>query len=250
MAEPLIHFRDVHKSFDSLKVLDGVSLSIGKGQVTTVIGRSGVGKSVLLKHIVGLLAPDRGEVLYQGENIARMSRAARRELKKKFSYMFQHMALFDSMTIFENIALPLEEKTRMPKGAIRDRVMEKLEQLDLHGVGDDFPAQLSGGMRRRVALARALITEPEIILFDEPTTGLDPILVTTVYNMIRRSREDFGFTAIVVSHDIPAVFHISEKVALLEKGRIVFAGTREEIERSPDPVVQRFIRGEEDPEAG
>ncbi len=250
MAEPLIHFRDVHKSFDSLKVLDGVSLSIEKGQVTTVIGRSGVGKSVLIKHIVGLLAPDRGEVLYQGENIARMSRAARRELKKKFSYMFQHMALFDSMTIFENIALPLEEKTRMPKGAIRDRVMEKLEQLDLHGVGDDFPAQLSGGMRRRVALARALITEPEIILFDEPTTGLDPILVTTVYNMIRRSREDFGFTAIVVSHDIPAVFHISEKVALLEKGRIVFAGTREEIERSPDPVVQRFIRGEEDPEAG
>ncbi|MCX7012908.1 MAG: ABC transporter ATP-binding protein [Candidatus Sumerlaeota bacterium] len=248
MAKPLIQFQQVRKSFGELRVLDGVDLAIGAGAITTVIGRSGVGKSVMLRHIVGLLEPDAGRILYRGQDLLRMRRAERKALKSKFSYMFQSMALFDSMTVFENIALPLREKTRLSKRAIFDKVMERVNQLELSGFEDRYPSQLSGGMRKRVALARALIHDPEIVLFDEPTTGLDPIRKTTVHGMIARYQRRFGFTAIVVSHDIPDVFAISHRVAMLEKGRIIFDGTADEIVASPDPLVQQFIQGKEEPE--
>lgn len=247
MGKTLIRLNNVFKAFDELVVLDGVSLTIEEGLVTTIIGRSGVGKSVLLKHIIGLLDPDRGEILYQGTALTHLSRAQRRALKGKLSYMFQNMALFDSLTVFENIALPLEEKTRLAKAAIRERVMAKVEQLDLIGFEDRYPSQLSGGMRKRVALARALINEPEIVLFDEPTTGLDPVRRNAVHAMISRYQSKFGFTAVVVSHDIPEVFGISQKVAMLEKGKIVFEGTPEQIQACSQAEVQRFIQGIEDP---
>jgi len=246
MGEPLIQFCNVHKSFDSQVVLDGINLAIEEGLVTSIIGRSGVGKSVLLKHVVGLLEPDEGEILFHNQNVLTMRRSQQRQLKRKFSYMFQNAALFDSMTVYENIALPLEEKTKLPKAEIRKRVLAKMEQLELGDIPAKYPSQLSGGMRKRVALARALITNPEIILFDEPTTGLDPVRKTAVHSMISRYQREFGFTAVVVSHDIPDVFYISQKVAMLENGKIVFEGTREEIETCSDPVVQRFIRGEAD----
>jgi phospholipid/cholesterol/gamma-HCH transport system ATP-binding protein len=247
MNGPLIRFREIRKSFDSHVVLDGINLSIEKGMVTAIIGRSGVGKSVLLKLVVGLLVPDGGEILYNGENLLNMHPADRKRLKRKFSYLFQSMALFDSMTVFENIALPLEEKTQMSKADIRTKVLAKMAQLELHDVTEKYPSQLSGGMRKRVALARALITDPEIILFDEPATGLDPVRKTTVHNMISRYQKEFGFTAIVVSHDIPDVFTISQKVAMLDQGKILFEGTHDQIRNSPDPIVQQFIQGAEEP---
>ncbi len=245
---PLIEFRNLRKSFGSQVVLDGVNLSIEQGRVTTIIGRSGVGKSVLLKHVVGLLTPDSGEVLYRGKNLFQMSHKERKALKSQFSYMFQSLALFDSMTVGENIGLPLKEKTRLSKTEIRERVLAQMKQLELEDIEDKYPSQLSGGMRKRVALARALITRPEIVLFDEPTTGLDPVRRAAVHNMIARYQGELGFTAIIVSHDIPEVFRISQKVAMLEKGRILFEGTGNDILHCSDPAVRRFIEGDEEPD--
>jgi len=245
-SEPLIQFRSVRKAFGDQTVLDGVDLTIERGGVTTIIGRSGVGKSVFLKHVIGLMEPDAGQILYRDLDLTRMSRSQRRKMKREFSYMFQNTALFDSMTVYENIALPLAENTRMDRKEIRDRVMKKIEQLDLGDFPGKYPAQLSGGMRKRVALARALITEPTVILFDEPTTGLDPIRKNAVHDMIARYQERFGFTALVVSHDIPDVFAISQRVAMLEARKILFEGTPEEIQGSKDPVIQAFLEGREE----
>jgi len=241
MGEPLIEFVDIHKAFDQNVVLRGVNLAIPQGLVTTIIGRSGIGKSVLLKHVVGLLTPDSGEIRFHGRDLRRMSRSERRELKGKVSYMFQNNALFDSMTVFENIALPLEERTRMSKRDIRERVMRKIEQLELRDNENRYPAQLSGGMRKRVAFARALIMEPEIVLFDEPTTGLDPVRRQAVNDMIAHYQERFGYTAMIVSHDIPEVFEISQRVAMLDGGQILFEGTPAQILASTDPAVREFV---------
>ena len=172
-----------------------------------------------------------------------MNKEERKTLKKKFSYMFQSMALFDSLTIFENIALPLKEKTRLPEREIQRLVRDKMIQLDLNKIDDKYPSQLSGGMKKRVALARALVTDPEIVLFDEPTTGLDPIRKNAVHSMISDYQKRFGFTAVIVSHEIPDVFYISQRVAMLEEGRILFEGRPEEIQSVIDPVVQNFIQG-------
>jgi phospholipid/cholesterol/gamma-HCH transport system ATP-binding protein len=245
MPETLIQFRNIRKSFGPQVVLDGIDLTIEQDLITTIIGRSGIGKSVLLKLVVGLLAPDGGEILYQSNNLLEMSRSERKRFRREFSYMFQHMALFDSMTVFENVALPLEEKTRMSRAAIRDKVMSYLDQLDLNDIPAKYPSQISGGMRKRVALARALITEPKIVFFDEPTTGLDPVRKNEVFRMIARYQKKFGFTALVVSHDIPDVFSISQRVAMLENGKIVFAGTPDEIQACTEPAVQHFLKGEE-----
>ncbi len=243
MTEPLIEFRQVFKSFGSNAVLKGVDLKIFKGQVTTIIGKSGIGKSVLLKHIIGLLEPDAGTIFFYGRPLEAMSASERRELKGKLSYMFQGTALFDSMTVYENIALPLAEKRRYPKAEIRKRVREKLEQLDLVGLENKYPSQLSGGMKKRVAMARALITEPEIVLFDEPTTGLDPIRKNAAHNMIADYQRRFGFTGVLVSHDIPDVFRISQRVAMLDDGKIIFEGSPEQLRESDNPVIRAFIHG-------
>ena len=244
MAEPLIAFQNVHKSFGDNAVLKGVDLAIEAGQVTAIIGRSGIGKSVMLKHVIGLLAPDRGAILLQGKDITRPPRRARRALKGRFSYMFQHMALFDSMTLYDNIALPLRERTKLSSTEIRARVTELAALMEVQDALAQYPSQISGGMSKRVAFARALVTEPEIVLFDEPTTGLDPIRKNRVHAMIAAHQKEKGFTAVVVSHDIPDVFGITDKVALLEDGIIIAEGTAEAIQASRDPRVRGFIEGQ------
>jgi phospholipid/cholesterol/gamma-HCH transport system ATP-binding protein len=206
-----------------------------------------MGKSVLLKHIIGLLTPDSGRVLFEGRPLVAIKKDQRRTLKRKFSYVFQDTALFDFLNIFENIALPLMENTAYSETEIKDRVESKLHQLDLFDVESKYPSQLSGGMKKRVALARALVTDPEIVLFDEPTTGLDPIRKTAVHSMISDYQKRFGFTGIIVSHEIPDVFFISQRIVMLHEGQIRFEGSAEEIQQSADPVVRSYIRGLESP---
>jgi phospholipid/cholesterol/gamma-HCH transport system ATP-binding protein len=243
MAEPIIKFENVRKSFGFTPVLNGVNLSIYEGETTTIIGKSGVGKSVLLKHIIGLLEKDAGEIYFRGAPVSQMKNKEKKAFKRMFSYMFQGTALFDSMTIFQNIALPLQERTRMPKKDIRLKVREKMEQLDIQGIEDKFPSQISGGMKKRVALARALITDPKIVLFDEPTTGLDPIRKSTVHSMISDYQKKFGFTAVMVSHEIPDIFFISQRIAMLDEGCILFEGDPDEFQQADNPVIQQFIQG-------
>ena len=240
-AAPLIEFRKVCKRFGDKVVLDDVDMIIHEGHITAIIGKSGVGKSVLLKHIVGLLKPDRGEVLFRGRSLAAMNREERRALKREFAYMFQNNALFDSLTIYENVALPLTERTKLAESEIRELVFSKLAELEIGDVGDKYPSQISGGMQKRVALARALITGPRIVLFDEPTTGLDPIRKNAVLAMIAHSQKKFGFTAILVSHDIPDVFYISQRVAILEEQKVLFQGEPVELELIENEVVRQFV---------
>jgi len=243
MTVPLIEFQKVSKQFGEQVILKEADLCIYQGEVTTIIGKSGVGKSVLLKHIIGLMVPDAGEVLFNGQPLSSMNREQRRELKRKFSYMFQGTALFDSMTVLENIALPLRERSSLRDGDILQRVSKMMENLDLEGIEDKYPSQLSGGMKKRVALARALITEPETVLFDEPTTGLDPIRKNAVHSMISDYQKRFGFTGIVVSHEIPDVFYISQRIAMLDQGQIIFQGSPEEIQAVSDSSIQEFVQG-------
>ncbi len=243
----MIELIDLTKSFNGQMVLDGINLILPQGQITVVIGRSGVGKSVLLKHIIGLLKPDRGRILIDGQDITRMRGRQLQELKKRFAVLFQGGALFDSLNVFDNIAFPLREKTRLAEAEIRSRVLLRLEEMHLNPeVGNKFPDELSGGMRKRVALARAMIQEPEIMFFDEPVTGLDPPMCNTVFHLIKQTHEQSGYTALLVAHDIPEVFQVAHQVAMLHQGRIVALGTPEEIQHHPDPVVQSFIRGEVD----
>jgi phospholipid/cholesterol/gamma-HCH transport system ATP-binding protein len=246
-AQPLMELNNAVKRFGENSVLNGVNLSIFRGEITSIIGKSGVGKSVLLKHIIGLFEPDSGEVLYKGKALSSMKRDDKKTLKRKFSYMFQESALFDFLTVFENIALPLQETTLFPEAEIHRRVRHKMHQLDLHKIDGKYPSQLSGGMKKRVALARALVTDPEIVLFDEPTTGLDPIRKSAVHSMISDYQKRFKFTGIIVSHEIPDIFFISQRVAMIDNGQIVFQGTPDEIQQTPDPVVQNFIKGLESP---
>jgi phospholipid/cholesterol/gamma-HCH transport system ATP-binding protein len=245
MNEPLIQFKNVYKSFGENHVLNGTDLSIYKGEITTIIGKSGGGKSVLLKHIIGLLEQDSGTILFEGRPVSDMNKAERKALKRKCSYMFQGTALFDSLTIYENIALPLKETTSLSDSDINSRVKDKMEQLDLHEIDEKYPSQLSGGMKKRVALARALITDPEIVLFDEPTTGLDPIRKKAVHKMISDYQQKFGFTGVVISHDIPDIFNISQRVAMLNDGRVLFEGSKDELAMASDPAIKEFIQGME-----
>ncbi|MBF0388908.1 MAG: ATP-binding cassette domain-containing protein [Desulfamplus sp.] len=247
MKAPLIKFVDVKKSFGNNYVIKGVNLSIYEDEITVIIGKSGSGKSVLLKHIIGLIHQDSGKVIFRGEDIASMSRKNRKEFKRNFSYMFQENALFDSMTIYENIALPLTETSLFSKQEIKKKVQMRMEQLEIQGTSNKYPAQLSGGMKKRVALARALITEPSIVLFDEPTTGLDPVRKNGVHAMIKSYQEMFGFTAVVVSHEIPDIFQIAQRVAMIEKGKIIFQGSVEDIMAyDSNDEVGRFINGDGD----
>ncbi len=244
---PLIQLQDVAKTLGANRVLDGVNLSIYRGEITAIIGKSGSGKSVLLKHVIGLLEPDGGAILFDGRLRAAMTPAERKALRSKFSYVFQDTALFDFMNVYENVALPLKERNALSPDEVNRRVRDKLHQLDLHDVEQKYPAQLSGGMKKRVALARALVTDPEIVLFDEPTTGLDPIRKNAVHSMILDYQRRFGFTGVVVSHEIPDIFFISQRVAMLDEGRIVFEGGPDEIQEATAPEVKNFIQGLESP---
>lgn len=239
----MIKLVDVTKAFDSQVVLNKLNLEIRHGEITAVIGPSGEGKSVLLKHMIGLLKPDRGQVIVDGEDITGMGRDQLNRVREKFGMLFQNAALFDSMTVFGNVAFALEEKTRLSRREIAARVHEALEHVGLKGGDNKFPDELSGGMKKRVGLARALLLNPKIILFDEPTTGLDPIICRATHQLIKDTHSRFGFTAVVISHEIPEIFDISDRVAMLYKGEILEVGTPEEIQRSTHPVVSQFISG-------
>jgi phospholipid/cholesterol/gamma-HCH transport system ATP-binding protein len=246
-ASPLIELQNVAKTLGVNRVLDGVNLSIHRGEITAIIGKSGSGKSVLLKHIIGLLEPDEGSILFEGRSRSAMSPPEKKALRRRFSYVFQETALFDFLTVVENVALPLAERKGAVPEEIQRRVRDKLNQLDLHDVDHKYPSQLSGGMKKRVALARALVTEPDIVLFDEPTTGLDPIRKNAVHSMISDYQRRFGFTGVVVSHEIPDIFFIAQRVAMIDSGRIRFEGTPEDIQQTPDNEVRNFIEGLESP---
>lgn len=247
MTTPLIEFIGVCKRFGPNTVLNGVNLSIHQGEITAVIGQSGTGKSVLLKHIIGLLHQDTGQLLYKGRPLDRMTREARHVFHKDISYMFQDNALFDFLTVYENIALPLTEKRRPRLRDIRQKVIQKMAMLGLEGCDRRYPSQLSGGMRKRVALARALITDPKAVLFDEPTTGLDPVRRNNIHRMIAEYQKRFGFTAVIVSHDIPEIFGIAQHVAMLDRGKVIFQGNRDELLNSRSDIVDAFIHGKERP---
>jgi phospholipid/cholesterol/gamma-HCH transport system ATP-binding protein len=239
----MISLRNVHKSFGTQKVLNGLNLEIPAGKITAIIGPSGEGKSVLLKHLIGLLQPDSGEVEVDGENIIGLRRSQLNRIREKFGMLFQNVALFDSMTVFENVAFPLQEKTSLPPGEIRQRVLSALEDVGLKNIDSKFPDELSGGMKKRVGLARAVVLSPSIILFDEPTTGLDPIIKRAIHQLIKDTHAKFGFTAVIVSHDIPEIFDVAQNVAMLFRGEILQHGTPEEIINSEHPAVRQFISG-------
>ena len=239
----MIRLINVTKSFDSQVVLNKLSMDILTGKITSIIGPSGEGKSVLLKHMIGLLKPDSGEVVADGEVISSMRGSNLNRAREKFGMLFQNAALFDSMTVFENVAFPLEEKTRLSPAEIRDRVHEALAHVGLKGIDKKYPDMLSGGMKKRVGLARALLLNPKIILFDEPTTGLDPIICRAIHQLIRDTHRRFGYTAVIVSHEIPEIFEISDQVAMLYRGQIIEQGKARDIQRSSHPVVRQFING-------
>lgn len=242
----MIRVVDLHKSFARQRVLKGVNLDLESGKITTIIGGSGSGKTVLLKHLNALLLPDRGSVLVGGEDITRLGQAALNRVRQKFGVLFQGAALLDSMTVFDNVAFPLREKTKLKESVIEKKANESLAQVGLSGMGYKFPAEISGGMKKRAGLARALVTQPEIMLFDEPTTGLDPLLGKSIHELIRRIHENLKFTGVIVSHDIPEVFKISDRVAMLVDGVIAEVGSTEEFTASANPVVRQFLQGESD----
>lgn len=239
----MISLSNVHKSFGSQKVLDGLDLEIPDGQITAIIGPSGEGKSVLIKHMIGLLQPDSGEIMVDGENIVGIRRSKLNQIREKFGMLFQNAALFDSMNVFENVAFPLQEKTKLSREEIRARVLSALEDVGLKNVEHKFTDELSGGMKKRVGLARAVLLNPKIILFDEPTTGLDPIIKRAIHQLIKVTHEKFGFTAVIVSHEIPEIFDVAQNVAMLYQGKILQYGSADEIQRSTHPVVKQFISG-------
>ena len=243
----MIEARNLHKTFGTQKVLDGVSLRIEAGEAVAIIGRSGGGKSILLKHIIGLLAPDEGDVLINGQEIAHLNERQLLEVRRQFGLLFQSAALFDSLTVFENVAFPLHRQQRLSPEEIATRVEEALDMVELPGSGGKKPAELSGGMRKRVGLARAIVYRPEILLYDEPTTGLDPIVSDSIDKMIKRLCDQMKATTVVVTHDMRSVRTIAKRVLLLHQGRIYADQPTEVLFASQDPVIYQFVNGIADP---
>jgi len=242
-AAPLISIRDVWKQLGEQEVLRGFDLDVFTGETLVIVGRSGGGKSVLLKHIIGLMKPDKGDVLVDGESIVALSERQLSRVRKKIAVLFQSSALFDSMTVEENIAFPLREAGHKDQGLIDAKVAGALDMVDLAGEQKKMPENLSGGMRKRVGLARAIVIEPRCILYDEPTTGLDPIVADSINRLIRRLQKRLGITSIVVTHDMKSAFHVADEVAYLYEGRVYFKGTPEALRASTDPLIHDFIEG-------
>jgi phospholipid/cholesterol/gamma-HCH transport system ATP-binding protein len=239
----MIEIVDLHKSFNGQKVLNGVNLKIADKDVMIIMGTSGCGKSVLIKHIIGLLMPDEGSILIDGVDITTLDTKELDRIRERLGVLFQGGALFDSLTVYGNVAFPLREKTKLSKTEIRDRVIQALEDVGLKGIGKKYPAELSGGMKKRVAFARALISEPTIVLFDEPTTGLDPVITSSIHGLIKATHEKYGYTGVIISHEVPRIFEICNKVAMLYDGIIVDSATPEEIVNSTNPIIRQFISG-------
>ncbi len=239
----IIEVRKVIKSFRGRVVLNELDLSVAKGETLVIIGRSGCGKSVLLKHMIGILMPDKGEVTVDGVNVAALSPKKLNQLRMRFGMVFQGSALFDSMTVGENVGFSLIEHTSLSHRAIQERVEESLELVGLRGIQELKPSELSGGMKKRVALARAICIRPEIVLYDEPTTGLDPIMADAINDLIIELHDKLKITSIAVTHDMTSVYKIATRVAMLYNGKIVQIGSPEEIKNTKDPVVRQFITG-------
>ena len=239
----MIVVKQLEKKFGAKKVLNGLDLTITDGESLVIIGRSGCGKSVLLKHIIGLLKPDSGHIFIDERDITAMKDAELNELRKRFGMVFQGAALFDSMTVAENVALPMREHSQMTEAAVRERVTEKLSMVGLEGVEDVHPASLSGGMKKRVGLARAMAIDPEFILYDEPTTGLDPIMADAINDLIRSLQRKLAITSVAVTHDMRSAYKIGDKIAMLHDGKIIYEGAPKEIQKCEDPVVCQFISG-------
>ncbi len=242
----MIQVENVSKSFGAQKILDGLNLSVDKGKTTVIIGGSGGGKSVLLKHLIGLLHPDSGRVMVMEKDMARLSGKQLNQVRRRFGMLFQEAALFDSMTVGENVAFPLKEHTKIKSADIRDLVEKKLLEVGLSNVSAKLPGQLSGGMRKRVGLARALALDPDVIIFDEPTTGLDPIMTDAINKLIASTQKRTGATCVVISHDIAGAFKIADRIAMLYGGRIIETGTPDQIRQTGNPVVRQFIEGRAD----
>jgi phospholipid/cholesterol/gamma-HCH transport system ATP-binding protein len=239
----VIQVVDIHKRFGEQKVLDGITLHVPRGEILVIIGGSGTGKTVLLKHLIGLLRPDRGHIFVEGVDICHLRSWELKETRKKFGMLFQGAALFDSMTVGENVAFPLREHTRLKDKQIMARVRSRLAEVGLHGIEDKYPSELSGGMRKRVGLARAIALEPEIVLFDEPTTGLDPIMSDVINGLILNTQRKLGITFFIISHDVKGALKVAHRIAMLYEGRIIEEGTPEEILSSGNPMVRQFLSG-------
>ncbi|HEY4885797.1 MAG TPA: ABC transporter ATP-binding protein [Myxococcales bacterium] len=241
-APPLIDVQDIYKSFNGFPVLKGVNLKIPEGTTTVILGGSGSGKTVLMKHIMGLFKPDSGQVIVDGQNVSTMSRQELAVFRQRMGMVFQSAALFDSMTVADNVAFPLREHNPgLSEAEIQQKVKEKLAVVDLHGVEQKFPAELSGGMRKRVGLARAIVREPKIVLYDEPTTGLDPLTTESVDEMIIHARERLTVTSVVISHDVGSAFHIADRIAMLNEGRVVEEGTPVQVRNTKEPFTRQFL---------
>jgi phospholipid/cholesterol/gamma-HCH transport system ATP-binding protein len=239
----IIELRHIDKSFSGRQVLRDMSIDVEQGESLVIVGGSGTGKSVTLKHIIGLLRPDRGQVLIDGHDITKMKDVELNQFRRRFGMSFQEGALFDSMSVFDNIAFPLRRHTKMTEAEIRARVEECLEDVHLPNVEKKRPSELSGGMRRRVGFARAISLKPEILLFDEPTTGLDPVISDVIADLIEEMDVKLGTTTVTITHDMKVAFKIADRVAMLHRGHIIEEGTAEEFQRSTNPIVQQFIEG-------
>jgi len=245
----MIEVRRLAKSIGPQEILRGVDLTVTKGETLAIIGRSGGGKSVLLKHLIGLMTPDAGEIWIDGENIIGLTERKLAAIRRKVGILFQGGALFDSMTVEENIAFPLHEAGERDANKIGEKVREMLEVIELEGEEKKMPVNLSGGMKKRVGLARSIIRRPSCVLYDEPTAGLDPVVSDSINRLIRRLQKRFGVTSIVVTHDMKSAFHIADHIAYLHEGRIYFYGTPQELEASDDPLIQDFMLGRSERES-
>ena len=239
----IISVRDLRKSFGRQRVFDSLDLDIERGKTLVVIGRSGCGKSVLLKHITGLMKPDAGEIMFEGEDITRFTRKKLFQMRMHFGMLFQSSALFDSMTVGENVALPLRRHSNMGEEEIMRVVGEKLELVGLTGVSSQYPAEMSGGMKKRIGLARAVVMNPQVVLYDEPTTGLDPIMADVINELIRTLQRELAITSVVVTHDIRSAYRVGDRIAMLHEGAIIFSGTPDEVRGTSNAVLRQFVEG-------
>ncbi len=239
----MIQIKGLKKAFGPKKVLDGVDLEVEDGRITVIIGRSGGGKSVLLKHIIGLLKPDEGQIFLDGTEITALRERELNEVRKRFGMLFQGAALFDSMTVGENVGFALREHTGLSDEDIEKSVRDKLERVGLKGVEEMMPSDLSGGMMKRVGLARAIIMDPEIVLFDEPTTGLDPIMSASIADLVLETQRSLKTTYVLITHDMPFTYKIADKIAMLHEGRIIAEGSTKEMQDNNNPVVRQFLEG-------
>jgi len=250
MSTPVLEVRDLRTSIGSQEILRGFSLDVQRGETMVLLGKSGGGKSVFLRHLIGLMTPVSGEILFEGQNIVKLNERSLEPVRRKIGMLFQDGALFDSMTVFQNVAFPLRERGERNDKVVFDRVHEALGLVNMEGHDHKMPVNLSGGMRKRVALARAIITTPQVILYDEPTAGLDPIVSDSINKLIRRLQKQLNVTSIVVTHDMTSTFHIADRVALLHEGKRYFLGTSADLRSEQDRVVRDFVDGRSDGDEG